>query len=157
MKRQVREFYKEFYNKMTQGRYGTIVKQYFSPLFLSFVLAAFVLWYIAKLGYSYTTDVEFRVKIEDATFDTKCVVEGVGTHLVGYGLMSQTMTIPLAELNYQVVNVNDSVRYLRLDDNTFVNAISVRCSDIKVVSVDVPKRVDVTPRISRIIDLSAKN
>ncbi|MFI3327923.1 MAG: hypothetical protein SNH79_05925 [Rikenellaceae bacterium] len=139
------------FSNFFSGRYGVMAKQYLSPIFLLFIVASFVLWYIAKLSYSYTTDIEVKVKLEDNTFVTKCVVEGVGTNLLGYNIRRQVMTIPLSELGYSVVNESDSVSYLRLDSSTFVNAVSVRCSDIKVVSVDVPKRVDVTPRLQRLI------
>ncbi len=135
------------------SRRGKVVRQYVSPIFMLFILAASLLWYIAKLSYTYTTDIELKVKLEDNTYITKCVVEGVGTNLLGYGIRRQVMTIPISELSYNVVNEGDSLSYLRLDSGAFVNAISVRCSDIKVVSVDVPKRVDVTPRVAKVLEL----
>ncbi len=138
------------YLKLARGRVGLSIRQYLSPIFLTMLLASLLLWYIAKLTYTYTTEIEVRVKLEDSTFLTRCVVEGVGTHLVGYNIGRQVMNIPLTELSYSVEIDSDSVRYLRLSENTFVNAISVRCSDIKVVSVDVPSRVDMTPKIERL-------
>ena len=36
--------------------------RYVSPVFMMLFVASFVLWYIAKLNYTYTTDMNVKVK-----------------------------------------------------------------------------------------------
>ncbi len=58
--------------------------RYVSPVFLALLVASFILWYIAKLSYIYTTEQVVRVSVDGSRFDVTCVVEGVGTNLFGY-------------------------------------------------------------------------
>ena len=73
--------------------------RYVSPVFLALLVASFILWYIAKLSYTYTTEQTVRVSVDGQPFEVTCVVEGVGTNLFGYRVyMNKTLRIPLAEL-----------------------------------------------------------
>ena len=58
--------------------------RYVSPVFLALLMASFILWYIAKLSYIYTTEQKVRVDVDGQVFDVTCTVEGVGTNLFGY-------------------------------------------------------------------------
>ena len=58
--------------------------RYVSPVFLALLVASFILWYIAKLSYTYTTEQVVRVSVDGEPFEVTCVVEGVGTNLFGY-------------------------------------------------------------------------
>ena len=72
------------------------VHRYVSPVFLALLVASFILWYIAKLSYTYTTDQTVRVDVDGVPFEVTCVVEGVGTNLFGYRVyMNKTLHIPL--------------------------------------------------------------
>ena len=53
--------------------------RYVSPVFLALLMASFILWYIAKLSYIYTTEQKVRVDVDGQVFDVTCTVEGVGT------------------------------------------------------------------------------
>ncbi|MFR6635198.1 MAG: hypothetical protein ACLUQ6_11135 [Alistipes onderdonkii] len=55
--------------------------RYVSPVFLALLMASFILWYIAKLSYIYTTEQKVRVDVDGQVFDVTCTVEGVGTNL----------------------------------------------------------------------------
>ena len=55
-----------------------------SPVFLALLVASFILWYIAKLSYTYTTDQVVHLNVDGVPFEVTCVVEGVGTNLFGY-------------------------------------------------------------------------
>ena len=57
-------------------RFGWL-RRYVSPVFLALLVASFILWYIAKLNYTYTTEQPFTVNVDGERFKVSCVVEGV--------------------------------------------------------------------------------
>ena len=57
--------------------------RYVSPVFLALLVASFILWYIAKLSYTYTAEQTVKVSVDGQPFEVTCVVEGVGTNLFG--------------------------------------------------------------------------
>ena len=125
------------------------LRHYVSPVFVMLFVAAFVLWYIAKLGYTYTTDLNVKIKVsgsETERFELPCVVEGKGTNLFGYAISSaRRVNIPLGELSSEelprtAADSLEGVKRLHINEISLQNAISVRLSDIKIVSVgDYPE------------------
>ena len=99
--------------------------RYVSPVFLALLVASFILWYIAKLSYTYTAEQTVKVSVDGQPFEVTCVVEGVGTNLFGYRVyMNKTLRIP----------------------QSLQNALAPRFSDIKIISVgDIPE-IDVPAR-----------
>ncbi len=122
------------------------IVNYVSPTFVILLCASFILWYILKLQYTYTTNYSVLVNINGDRLRVPCVVEGKGTILLGYRVyMHREIHIPLSDLKYTLTQmieeesgeVRDDV--LLIDPQSIQSAISVRVSDIKVVSVgDVP-------------------
>ena len=123
------------------------LRKYISPVFLAMLAVSFTLWYISKLNYTYTTDFNVEVSIDGKTVIVPCVVEGKGTTILGYGLYnSRTANVSLAELKYRIVEqktlpegATDSVvvsRKMRISTASMRDALSVRFSDLKIVSVD---------------------
>lgn len=111
------------------------LRHYISPAFGVMLFAAFVLWYIAKLGYTYTTDLDIEVKVADSKFKVNCVVEGVGTNLFGYRLYKGgKVSIPLSELQY-TRSIDSRYNDIVIDPQSLQNALSVRYSDIKMKSI----------------------
>ncbi len=111
------------------------LRHYISPAFGVMLFAAFVLWYIAKLGYNYTTDLEIEVRAADSKFKVACVVEGVGTNLFGYRLYKGgKVSIPLKELSY-TRSIDSRYNDIIIDPQSLQNALSVRYSDIKIKSI----------------------
>ena len=55
------------------------LRKYISPVFVAMLVASFVLWYIAKLNYTYTTDKTVQVNVDGEEFEVVCVIEGLGT------------------------------------------------------------------------------
>ena len=133
------------------------LRKYISPVFLAMLAVSFTLWYISKLNYTYTTDFNIKVKVDDQRIIVPCVVEGKGTTLFGYGFYaSRRANIPLSELNHEVIEIpviNEqgvvdtlAKQYkVRISPISMQDAISVRFSDLKIVSVgdfqdiDLPK------------------
>ena len=48
-------------------RFGWL-RRYISPVFLALLVASFILWYIAKLNYTYTTEQPFTVNVDGERF-----------------------------------------------------------------------------------------
>ena len=116
------------------------IRQTVSPVFVVMLVASFILWYIAKLSYTYTTEQVIRVRIGDEQVPVTCVVEGVGTNLFAYRVYNdKVLRIPLTELRTSCSAEEETFGELIIDRQSLQNAISVRCSDIKIISVvDVP-------------------
>ena len=111
-------------------------KKSISPAFIAMFVASFVLWYITKLNYNYTTDYNVRLNIGGEKVEVPCVTEGKGTNLFNYKFqLSKRLRIPLEELSYQTVSDDFGEVFLQIDPKSLQNAISVRVSDIKVVSL----------------------
>ncbi len=126
-----------------------LMRRYVSPIFLVMLVASFILWYIAKLSYTYTTDHRVRLDVDGVRFEVVCVVEGVGTNLFGYRIyMNKTLHIPLSELKYAPATEEGEEGKLILDAQSLQNAISLKFSDIKVTSIrsvpaiDDPRNLD---------------
>ena len=123
------------------------LRKYISPVFLALLAVSFTLWYISKLKYTYTTDFNVEVTIGGQKVVVPCVVEGKGTTILGYGLYnSRTAEVSLSELKYRVQEqkmlpegATDSVvvsRKMSISPASMRDALSVRFSDLKIVSVD---------------------
>lgn len=117
--------------------------RYVSPVFLALLVASFILWYIAKLSYTYTTEQNVKVNVDGEPFEVACVVEGVGTNLFGYRVyMNKTLRIPLSELKYKRSHEEGHDGKLVLDPQSLQSAISVRISDIKIISIGAVPEID---------------
>ena len=125
---------------MTMNKFLEWSKRSISPAFIAMFVASFVLWYITKLNYNYTTDYNVRLNIGGEKVEVPCVIEGKGTNLFNYKFqLSKRLRIPLEELSYKAVEDDFGEVFLQIDPKSLQNAISVRVSDIKVVSLgDVP-------------------
>lgn len=117
--------------------------RYVSPVFLALLVASFILWYIAKLSYTYTTEQVVHLNVDGQPFEVACVVEGVGTNLFGYRVyMNKTLRIPLSELKYKVSREEGHEGKLLIDPQSLQSAISLRISDIKIVSLGPVPPID---------------
>ena len=56
------------------------VRRYVSTVFLMMLVASFILWYIAKLSYTYTTEYTVRVNTDGEKYKVTCIFEGIGTN-----------------------------------------------------------------------------
>ncbi|WP_300722297.1 hypothetical protein [uncultured Alistipes sp.] len=119
------------------------LRRYVSPVFLALLVASFILWYLAKLSYTYTTEQTIRLSIDGQPVEISCVVEGLGTNLFGYRVyMNKTLRIPLAELQTTPSEEEGHEGKLVIDPQSLQHAISVRFSDIKVISVNSIPEID---------------
>ncbi len=126
-----------------------------SPVFLAMLLAASVLWYISKLSYNYTTELDMIVEIESERIEARCVVEGVGTNLFGYKIGRKSrVKIPISELRFETNSADDA---LILNSNSLSGAISIRYSDIKIISIDADLEIQLTPDLREAINKASRH
>ena len=116
-----------------------------SPVFIGLLCASFILWYILKLQYTYTTNFPVLVNVSGERMSVPCVVEGKGVNLLGYRVYQRKeLRIPLTDLKYTITSERGESGELlgvwyQFDPHSVQSAISVRFSDIKVTSVgDIP-------------------
>lgn len=124
-------------------KFALWLRRYVSPVFLALFVAAFVLWYIAKLSYTYSTRHDVRVDVDGVPFEVTCVVQGVGTNLFGYKVyMNKTLRIPLSGLKYRASTEEGHEGKIVIDSKSLLSAIAVQLSDIKVLSIDGVPEID---------------
>ena len=110
--------------------------RYVSPVFLVMLVASFILWYIAKLSYSYTTEYTVSINTDGRKYKVSCIFEGIGTNLVGYHTnLGKSVRIPLSELKYRLSREEGHEGMLIIDPLSLQQAIAVRFSDVKVASI----------------------
>lgn len=120
------------------------MRRYVSPVFLALLVASFILWYIAKLSYTYTTEQHVRLSIDGQRIEVTCVVEGVGTNLFGYRVyMNKTLRIPLDEIKVQRSREEGHENKYVIDPQSLQKALSTRFSDIKIISVGEIPEIDI--------------
>jgi len=110
--------------------------RYVSPVFLVMLVASFILWYIAKLSYTYTTEYTVSINTDGEKYKVSCIFEGIGTNLVGYHTnLGKSVRIPLSELKYRRSREEGHEGMLIIDPSSLQQAIAVRFSDVKVTSI----------------------
>lgn len=122
------------------------LKSWISPVFISFMCVSFLFWYILKLQYIYTTDFHAYLSVDGERLKVPCLVEGKGSYLVGYRLNRKEQKVSLSDLKYTIEQErspeDDGVvrEWYVLDPQSVQSAISVRYSDIKIISLgDIPR------------------
>ena len=114
------------------------VRNYISPVYVTMFFAAFVLWYITKLGEVYTTEHQIIVVVDDQQIDLTCTIRGKGTNLIGYTLFSkdEVFDIPSTELTFDMESLaEDGTPMHHIATTSLQQAIAARMSGVEVVSV----------------------
>ena len=114
------------------------IRNYISPVFITMLFAAFVLWYITKLGETYTTDHEVTIVVDGEEFEVGCTIRGKGTNLISYTMSSKRscFSVPSSELSFdKEVTDDNGVTYRHVTSVSLQQALAARMSDIDVVAV----------------------
>lgn len=109
-----------------------------SPAYVMMLVAAFVLWYITKLGDTYTTDHEVMVVVDGEEFEVDCTIRGKGTDLINYTVSSRRsrFAIPASELTFdKEITDDEGLTYRHITTLSLQQALAARMGDIEVVSV----------------------
>ena len=123
------------------GRLTELYKElrgYISPTYITMLIAAFVLWYIAKLGDTYTTEHEVSIVVDGERIDVDCVIRGKGTNLIGYTLFSQSdeFEIPSTELSFDMDSVDEAGKRIHhIATISMQQALAARMTGVEIISV----------------------
>lgn len=111
-----------------------------TPGYVAMLFAAFILWYMTKLGETYTTEHEVEVVVDGQVLDVYCTIRGKGTNLVSYTFASKhkNFEIPATELSFDgAMTDSEGKRYRQISSSSMQHALSSRMPDIEVVAVGV--------------------
>jgi hypothetical protein len=114
------------------------IMSYITPGYVAMVVAAFILWYITKLGENYTTDHEVVVVIEGKSYDVDCTIRGKGTNLISHTLSRRgsDFVIPAEELSFdKEVTDDNGLTYRHVTNVSLQQALNARMSDVDVIAV----------------------
>lgn len=106
-----------------------------SPAFLLMLLLSTILWYLTKLGYTYTAAIPVSVDIEGNRFKVECMAEGTGYRIVAHRFLKhKTIAVPISDLNITPSVLNEG--WFTISPHSLQNAISLRNSDIRIISIE---------------------
>lgn len=123
------------------------LRSYISPTYVAMLIAAFILWYITKLGETYTTDHEVVVVVDGEELNVGCTIRGKGTNLIGYTLFSRSdqFDIPSTELTFDMESVDaDGQRMHHISTVSMQQALAARMTGVDIVSVGALKPIPYT-------------
>ena len=109
-----------------------------SPAYVTMLVAAFILWYITKLGETYTTDHRVTVVVDSNEFEVDCTIRGKGTNLINYTFSSRRsqFEIPSTELTFDKEVVDEEgITHRHISSLSLQQALTARMNDIDVVAV----------------------
>ena len=109
-----------------------------SPAYVSMFVAAFVLWYITKLGETYTTEHTVVVESLGTEFEVDCTIRGKGTNLVGYTFLGRRshFAVQDGELMFDSETTDeDGVKYRHISTASLQQALAARMGDIDLIAV----------------------
>lgn len=111
---------------------------YITPGYVAMVVAAFVLWYITKLGETYTTEHSVVVVIDGKEYEVGCSVRGKGTNLISYTWANKNsnFVVPAEELSFdKEVTDDDGKTYRHVTNVSLQQALNARMNDVDVIAV----------------------
>ena len=110
-----------------------------SPVFITMLALAFMLWYAQKLSYVYTTDLSVPVRIDGESYRVKCIVEARGTEIWAQRFsIGGKINLSLVELSPYVESSDDE--FYTITSTAIGNAIMQRAGSLKVIEVlEIPQ------------------
>lgn len=114
------------------------LRRWISPVYVAMVIAAFILWFITKLGGTYTTEHDVTVVIDNVEYNVDCTIKGKGTDLIHYTLLSKRsrFVIPISDLTQdKPMNDNNGNIVVHVTAESMKLALAQRMNGIEVVSV----------------------
>lgn len=120
-----------------------------TPGYVAMLFAAFILWYMTKLGETYTTEHEVEVVVDGQVLDVYCTIRGKGTNLVSYTFASKhkNFEIPSAELSFDgAITDSEGKSYRQISSSSMQHALASRMPEIEVVAVGVIPPMEVVQK-----------
>ena len=112
------------------------VRRLSNPVFFMLLALSLCLWYITKLSYVYTTDIQIPVRIDSTLYSVRCNVEGVGYQILKHKIAPRRNGVDISSDNVAVTGVYDIAPF------TLQNIISSHISDLKILSVESPVEIE---------------
>ncbi|UKI39239.1 MAG: hypothetical protein L6V35_09035 [Alistipes putredinis] len=98
--------------------------QLISPVFVTLLFASLTLWYVSKLGYTYTTEMPVNINIDGQRLKVTCLVEGRGTALWGQRMsLRNKINIKSSELK---TRPSDNPPYVIIDSASLGKVLSLK-------------------------------
>ncbi len=105
-----------------------------SPAFLVMLCISFLLWYIIKLGNTYTVELPVTLSLQGNRFNVTCVAEGNGHRLLKYRMRSHR---PLNLRQHDLkLSEADSLGFCTIDPSSLQSVISLHYGDVRIISVE---------------------
>lgn len=120
-----------------------IIRRLSNPVFFLLLALSVILWYVIKLGYTYTTDIVIPVKIEDTRYEVSCRVEGRGYQILLHNIAPRKNTVVLNPDDVDMLPSGVTPGAYNISSYTLQNAISKKISALKILSVE--STVEITP------------
>ncbi len=118
-------------------------RKYVSPVFLLLLGVSFVLWYITKLSYTYTTEIPVSVNVDGYKFKVQCRVEGVGSRLFAHHFyISDRTKLSFSEL--EITHSEQNPYIVSISPESLLNAIAIKHPDIRFISIGPIPELDLS-------------
>lgn len=128
----------KYLNRENLVKVGEYLRRYISPAYISMLVAALLLWYITKLGETYTTEHEVTVVIDGKEYPVGCTIKGKGTDLIGYTMSSSRsrFVVDFADLSYdnRIVDEDGTISY-HITKESLRLVLAELMKDIEITSV----------------------
>ncbi len=123
-----------------KDRFRNFLRRLVSPVFVVLLFAALTLWYVTKLGYTYTTEMPVTINVDGQKLKTMCLVEGRGTALWGQRLsLRSKINIKSSELK---IKPSQNPPFMAIDSASLGKVMSLRAngSNFRIISVtEIPE------------------
>ncbi|MDD3108694.1 MAG: hypothetical protein PHV49_05750 [Alistipes sp.] len=112
------------------------------PVFFMLLALSLILWYITKLSYTYTTDINIPVRIDSSSFSVRCNVEGVGYQILLHKIAPRRNGVFISSDNLAVTPSTTVAGKYDISPYSLQNIISSQISDLKIKSVAAPVEIE---------------
>lgn len=118
------------------------VRRFSNPVFFALVLLSLILWYVIKLGHTYTTTINIPVRIDSTYYAVRCNVEGVGYNILVHKMAPRRNIVKLSSDNVAVTPSTITPGAYEVSSFSLQNMISTKISDLKILSVESPVEIE---------------
>lgn len=117
-----------------------------SPVFFMLLLLSLGLWYITKLRYVYTTDINIPVRIDSTLFSVRCRVEGIGYKILQHKISPRKNGVVISSDNVAITPSARMSGVYDISPFSLQNIISSQITDLKIKAVESPIEIEFSRR-----------
>ena len=120
------------------------IRRLSNPVFFMLLALSLILWYVTKLSYTYSTDINIPVRIDSTHFSVRCNVEGVGYQILLHKIAPRKNGVIISSDNVAVIPSATKAGLYDISPFSLQNIISSQISDLKIRSVDSPIEIEIS-------------